>query len=53
MSDWRDLLIINWSDTEKKIVEQYVKQVESNRLKRAIDTAIKQGSNWATFKAAA
>lgn len=52
MSDWRDLLIINWSDTEKKIVEQYVKQVESNRLKRAIDTAIKQGSNWATFKAA-
>lgn len=49
MSDWRDLLIINWSDTEKKIVEQYVKQVESNRLKRAIDTAIKQGSNWATF----
>lgn len=22
-------------------------------LKRAIDTAIKQGSNWATFKAAA
>ena len=53
MYDWRDLLIINWSDTEKKIVEQYVKQVESNRLKRAIDTAIKQGSNWATFKAAA
>ena len=53
MSDWKDLLIINWSDTEKKIVEQYVKQVESNRLKRAIDTAIKQGSNWATFKAAA
>lgn len=53
MSDWRDLLIINWSDTEKKIVGQYIKQVESNRLKRAIDTAIKQGSNWATFKAAA
>lgn len=53
MSDWRDLLIINWSDTEKKIVGQYVEQVKSNRLKRAIDTAIKQGSNWATFKAAA
>lgn len=53
MSDWRDLLIINWSDTEKKIVEQYIKQIESTRLKRAIDTAIKQGSNWATFKAAA
>lgn len=53
MSDWRDLLIINWSDTEKKIVGQYVKQVESNRLKKTIDTAIKQGSNWATFKAAA
>lgn len=52
MSDWRDLLIINWSDTEKKIVGQYVEQVKSNRLKRAIDTAIKQGSNWATFKAA-
>lgn len=52
-SDWKDLLIINWSDTEKKIVGEYVKQVESNRLKRAIDTAIKQGSNWATFKAAA
>lgn len=27
-------------------------KVESNRLKRAIDIAIKQGSNWATFKAA-
>lgn len=53
MSDWRDLLIINWSDTEKKIVGQYVEQVKSNRLKRAIDTAIKQSSNWATFKAAA
>jgi MoxR-like ATPase len=53
MSDWKDLLIINWSDTEKKIVGEYVKQVESNRLKRAIDIAIKQGSNWATFKAAA
>ena len=53
MSDWKDLLIINWSDTEKKIVGEYVKQVESNRLKRAIDIAIKQDSNWATFKAAA
>lgn len=53
MSDWKDLLIINWSDTEKKIVGEYVKQVKSNRLKRTIDTAIKQGSNWATFKAAA
>lgn len=53
MSDWKDLLIINWSDTEKKIVGEYVKQVESNRLKRAVDTAVKQGSNWATFKAAA
>ena len=53
ISDWRDLLIINWSDTEKKIVGQYIKQVESTRLERAIDTAIKQGSNWATFKAAA
>lgn len=25
MSDWKDLLIINWSDTEKKIVGEYVK----------------------------
>lgn len=33
MSDWKDMLIINWSDTEKNIVKQYIQKVEENKTR--------------------
>lgn len=33
MSDWKDMLIINWSDTEKNIVKQYIQKVEEKKIK--------------------
>lgn len=34
MLDWKDMLIINWSDTEKNIVKQYIQKVEENKTKQ-------------------
>lgn len=39
MSDWKDLLIINWSDTEKNIVKPYIQSTKNiNETKRTILT---------------
>lgn len=40
MSDWKDMLIINWSDTEKNIVKQYIQKVEENKTRQSVDSTI-------------
>nr|UVM85039.1 MAG: hydrolytic ATP binding site of dynein motor region [Bacteriophage sp.] len=40
MSDWKDMLIINWSDTEKNIVKQYIQKVEKNKTRQSVDSTI-------------
>ena len=34
MSDWKDMLIINWSDTEKNIVKQYIQKDAESTIER-------------------
>lgn len=60
MLDWKDMLIINWSDTEKNIVKQYIQKVEENKIKQStasiIEAICKDFSNstvTAKFKTAA
>lgn len=60
MLDWKDMLIINWSDTEKNIVKQYIQKVEENKTKQStasiIEAVLKDFSNstvTAKFKTAA
>lgn len=38
IKDWKDLLIINWTDVEKKIVTEYVEKHIVNKLKDAIES---------------
>lgn len=40
MLDWKDMLIINWSDTEKNIVKQYIQKVEENKTKQSTASII-------------
>lgn len=40
MSDWKDMLIINWSDIEKNIVKQYIQKVEENKTRQSVDSTI-------------
>lgn len=40
MSDWKDMLIINWSDTEKNIVKQYIQKVEKDKTRQSVDSTI-------------
>ena len=40
MLDWKDMLIINWSDTEKNIVKQYIQKVEENKTKQSTTSII-------------
>lgn len=40
ISDWKDMLIINWSDTEKNIVKQYIQKVEENKTRQSVDSTI-------------
>lgn len=40
MLDWKDMLIINWSDTEKNIVKQYIQKVEENKTRQRVDSTI-------------
>lgn len=40
MSDWKDMLIINWSDTEKNIVKQYIQKVEENKTRQSVGSTI-------------
>lgn len=40
MLDWKDMLIINWSDTEKNIVKQYIQKVEENKIKQSTASII-------------
>lgn len=37
MRDWKQLLIINWSDTEKKIVEEYFFSASTDKLKSVFE----------------
>lgn len=54
MSDWKDLLIINWSDTEKNIVKQYIQSTKNiNETKRTILTRESLISDIAKLKTAA
>ena len=34
------MLIINWSDTEKNIVKQYIQKVEENKTRQSVDSTI-------------
>lgn len=36
VSDWKDMLIINWSDTEKNIVKQYIKKQKKIKLDKVL-----------------
>ncbi len=45
MLDWKDMLIINWSDTEKNIVKQYIQKVEENKTKQSIASIIESIRN--------
>ena len=36
MSDWKDMLIINWSDTEKNIVKQYIQKQKKIKLDKVL-----------------
>ena len=40
MLDWKYMLIINWSDTEKNIVKQYIQKVEENKAKQSTASII-------------
>lgn len=36
ISDWKDLLITNWTDTEKNIVKDYISNGKDNRTKKLL-----------------